>query len=78
MAVTKEVEKTSDEMVELFLFKDDDKYKHDLWVCVNGERLLIPRGVKVNVPIRFARVFKSSQKQEQLLIQKMKQLMNEA
>lgn len=38
------------DLVELELFQDDDKYKDDLFVAVNGERYQIKRGVRVKVP----------------------------
>jgi hypothetical protein len=38
------------EPVTLELFKDNDKYKDDVFVCVNGKRWQIQRGVRVTVP----------------------------
>jgi hypothetical protein len=38
------------DLVDIELFQDDDKYKDDLYVAVNGERYQIKRGVRVSVP----------------------------
>ena len=46
------------------LFKDNGKYKGDVLVCVNGERLLIKRGVRVEIPRKFALVLEESAKQD--------------
>lgn len=46
--------KPGDELVEIELFKDNDRYKDDVFVSVNGERCLIKRGVKVKVKKKFA------------------------
>ena len=38
-----------EELVTVQLFKDNDKYRDDLFVAVNGERILIQRGVPVQM-----------------------------
>ena len=38
------------EPVTFELFKDNDRYKDDVYVSVNGKRYQIKRGVKVTVP----------------------------
>lgn len=38
------------EPVSFELFKDNDKYKDDVYVAVNGKRFQIKRGVKMTVP----------------------------
>lgn len=53
-----------EEKVPVQLFKDNDKYKDDVLVCVNGERLLIKRGVKVEIPRKFALVLEQSANQD--------------
>lgn len=53
-----------DELVEITLFRDNEKYRDDLFVCVNGESCLIQRGVPVKVRRRFAEVIENSQKQD--------------
>ncbi|HBU12181.1 MAG TPA: hypothetical protein DEB31_05475 [Clostridiales bacterium] len=37
-------------MVKVKLFKDNNKYKDDVFVSVNGKRWQIRRGVEVEVP----------------------------
>lgn len=54
-----------EEMVTIQLFKDNGKYKDDLYVAVNGERLLIQRGVPVTIKRKFAEVIENSMKQDQ-------------
>lgn len=52
------------EKVPVELFKDNGKYKGDVLVCVNGERFLIKRGVRVEVPRYVALVLEESAKQD--------------
>lgn len=52
------------EKVPIELFKDNGKYKGDVLVCVNGERFLIKRGVRVEVPRYVALVLEESAKQD--------------
>ena len=52
------------EMVTIQLFKDEERYKDDVPVFVNGKRVLIKRGVEVEVPRYIAEVVAASQKQD--------------
>lgn len=52
------------EMVTIQLFKDEERYKDDVAVFVNGRRVLIKRGVPVQVPRYIAEVVAASQKQD--------------
>lgn len=52
------------EKVPIRLFKDNDRYKDDVYVCVNGERLLIKRGENVEIPRKFALVLEHSMEQD--------------
>ena len=52
------------ELVTFQLFKDGDKYKDDVLVCINGERLLIKRGEEVRIPRKFALVLEQSRAQD--------------
>lgn len=77
--VTKAVENTADEeaaknavevsddyleeLVEIMLFKDSDKYSDDLVVTLNGKNYQIKRGVKVMVPRKVQLVIEDSMKQ---------------
>lgn len=45
-----EQERYFNEPVEIRLFKDDARYKDDVFVAVNGKRFRIQRGVNVTVP----------------------------
>lgn len=62
------VDKTSDdywnELVEIELFKDSGKYSNDVFVSVNGETILIQRGVPVKIKRKFYEVLKNSMEQE--------------
>lgn len=59
-------QKTSDneELVEVELFKDSGKYKDDVYVAVNGERVQIQRGVPVKIKKKFYKVLEASRKQD--------------
>lgn len=50
-----------DELVEIQLFKDNDNYKDDVFVGVNGRHFLIQRGVMVKVPRYVAEVIRQSE-----------------
>ena len=62
MAATKKEQK--EEMVMIRLFKDANKYKDDVTVCVNGKVWRIQRGVNVEVPKYVADVLERSQDQD--------------
>ena len=53
-----------DELVDVKLFKDNDKYKDPVFVGVNGETVAIERGVRVQVKRKFAEVLDNSDKQD--------------
>jgi len=65
--VTKNTASVSDdyleELVEIMLFKDSDKYSDDLVVTLNGKNYQIKRGVKVMVPRKVQLVIEDSMKQ---------------
>ena len=48
------------ELVPIKLFKDNNKYKDDVFVSVNGETCLIQRGVEVKIKRKFADVLEKS------------------
>lgn len=63
----------ANELVEVRLFKDNNKYKDDVFVGVNGETCQIQRGIKVNIKRKFAEVLENSDIQDyetSLLIEK--------
>lgn len=53
-----------DELVEVKLFKDNNKYKDDVFVSVNGENCVIKRGVRVKIKRKFADVLDKSDMQD--------------
>ena len=53
-----------EELVTIQLFKDNGKYSEDLFVAVNGERILIQRGVPVQIKRKFAEVINHSMYQD--------------
>lgn len=53
-----------EEYVEVKLFKDNDKYKDDVFVAVNGERCQIKRGYPVKIKRKFALVLEMQERQD--------------
>ena len=51
--------------VRIRLFKDNSRYKGDLFVSVNGVNYKIRRGVEVEVPPAVAEVLESSQREDE-------------
>lgn len=51
------------------LYKDNDRYRKDVQVIVNGRVYLIQRGVEVTVPAFVAEVLENAQAQSQLAIE---------
>lgn len=52
------------ELVEIKLFKDNHRYKDDVFVGVNGENVLIQRGVPVKVKRKFAEVLAETERRD--------------
>lgn len=52
------------EPVKVKLFKDNNKYKDDVFVAVNGENCVIKRGLEVEVKRKFADVLDNSDLQD--------------
>lgn len=59
-----EYDKRMDELVEVKLFKDNNKYKEPVFVGVNGETIAIERGVRVKIKRKFAEVLDNSDNQD--------------
>lgn len=53
-----------EELVHVRLFRDNGKYKDDVFVAVNGERLQIKRGEDVYIKRKFADVLQQSDMQD--------------
>lgn len=54
----------AEEMVTIRLFKDNERYKDDVFVAVNGRRWQIRRGEAVEVPKYIADVLEQSMQQD--------------
>lgn len=54
----------AEELVTVKLFKDNERYKDDVFVAVNGQRFQIQRGVPVQVPKYVADVLEQSMEQD--------------
>jgi hypothetical protein len=52
------------ELVKVKLFKDNDKYKDDVFVAVNGRGMIVPRGKEVEIPRKYAIALKNSEAQD--------------
>lgn len=51
------------ELVCVKLFKDNNKYKDDVFVSVNGVGMIVPRGVEVKIPRKYAEALENSEQQ---------------
>ena len=52
------------EYVEVRLFKDNDKYKDDVYVAINGKNCVIRRGVWTRIRRKFAMLLDQSEIQD--------------
>ncbi len=52
------------ELVEVRLFKDNNKYKDDVYVSINGENCVIKRGIPVKIKRKFALLLETSDIQD--------------
>lgn len=53
-----------EELVEVMLFKDNGKYKDDVFVAVNGQNCVVQRGKPVKIKRKFAEVLRQSMDQD--------------
>lgn len=53
-----------EELVEIMLFKDNGKYKDDVFVAVNGQNCVVQRGKPVKIKRKFAEVLRQSMDQD--------------
>ena len=51
--------------VKVKLFRDNDRYKDPVFVAVNGERYIVPRGVEVEIPEYIYEVLERSMAEDQ-------------
>lgn len=61
---TKKAIAEGEEYVEIELFKDNGKYKDDVFVSINGENAMIKRGEPVKIKRKFAVLLKQSGNQD--------------
>ena len=66
------------ELVSVKLFKDNNKYKDDVFVAVNGVGMIVPRGVEVKIPRKYALALENSEKQSSFSVEYQTRLQNEA
>ncbi len=66
------------EKVTVKLFKDNNKYKDDVFVAVNGVGMLVPRGVEVEIPRKYAIALANSEKQSGFAVDYQAKLQGEA
>jgi len=52
------------ELVSVKLFKDNNKYKDDVFVAVNGVGMIVPRGKEVRIPRKYAVALRNSEAQD--------------
>lgn len=64
MAKTTENMESPEKMVKIKLFKDNGKYKDDVFVGLNGRNYQIQRGVEVEVPEGVAEILELSEKMD--------------
>lgn len=57
-------EKRDEKLVKIRLFKDNERYKDDVFVAVNGRSFQIKRGEEVEVPESVAEVLERSMDQD--------------
>lgn len=66
------------EKVTVKLFKDKGRYKDDVFVAVNGVGMLVPRGVEVKIPRKYAIALANSEKQSSFAVEYQSKLQNES
>lgn len=63
-----------EELVEVELFRDNDRYKNDVFVCVNGEHIQVKRGQRVKIKKKFAEVLSNAEGQRMVAAKTMENL----
>ena len=63
-AKAKEYETDLNEYISVKLFRDQDKYRDDVYVAVNGQNCIIKRGEWVKIKRKFALVLDASEIQD--------------
>ena len=68
--------KRNEELVEVKLFKDNEKYTDDVYVAVGGKNCVIKRGVPVKIKRKFYLALIASSEQDQKAAQLMENAAN--
>lgn len=79
-ASPKEIAKNEEYMkqpVTIKLFKDNGRYRDDVFVCVNDKSYLIRRGVEVTVPRFIEKALKNSLSQDEYVASLVERLVND-
>lgn len=63
-AAAKQYEDYLNEYISVKLFRDNDRYKDDVYVAVNGQNCIIKRGEWVRIKRKFALVLDASEIQD--------------
>ncbi len=63
-AAAREYEDYLNEYISVKLFKDNDRYRDDVYVAVNGQNCIIKRGEWVKIKRKFALVLDASEIQD--------------
>lgn len=71
-----ENEKYMKQPVTIKLFKDNERYRDDVYVCVNDNSYLIRRGVEVTVPRFIEKALKNSLMQDEYVASLVERLVN--
>ncbi len=64
--------------VRIKLFKDNDRYKSDVFVSVNGRNYQIRRGMEIEVPAEVAEVLEHSETQDEITARRIEQASEQA
>lgn len=75
---TKTIKEYCNELVTVKLFKDNNRYKDDVFVAVNGIGMIVPRGIEVEIPRKYAEALKNSELQSSFAMSYQTKLQNDA
>ena len=73
-----DVKKYYNELVTVKLFKDNGRYKDDVFVAVNGVGMIVPRGVEVKIPRKYAEALQNSELQSSFAVEYQTKLQSDA
>lgn len=71
------VEEYLEQRVPIMLFKDADKYKDDVTIAINGERIQIQRGIQVYVKRKYLSVIENQYRQQMIAAEMQDELAEE-